>query len=241
MAESLTAPFVMHGARDAIAGGLAHVEQQVKSIEQAVVENPSLAFDLAKTLVESVCRAVLGERNVGFSEDDDLPKLFKTASQHLPFLPPTASSEAEVRASLNRTLGGLSTAIQGICELRNKCGFASHGSGAPRAQMESVQALMAAEAADTIVGFLHRVHKQDRASPNSLNLPRKQYDDNPEFNESIDEAYGTVRIYDIEFRPSEILFQMEPESYRVYLAEFDAEAEKPESDNAGNVGAEPAP
>jgi hypothetical protein len=132
MAELRATPFVMHGARDAIAGGLTHVEQQVKSIEQAVVENPGLAFDLAKTLVESVCRAVLGERNITFSEDDDLPKLFKMASLHLPFLPPSASGEAGVRDSLKRTLGGLSTAIQGICELRNQCGFASHGSGALR-------------------------------------------------------------------------------------------------------------
>ena len=30
-------PFVMHGARDAVAGGLTHVEQQVKSIEQAAL------------------------------------------------------------------------------------------------------------------------------------------------------------------------------------------------------------
>ena len=37
-------------------------EQQVESIEQAVAENPGLSFDLAKTLVESVCRAVLDER-----------------------------------------------------------------------------------------------------------------------------------------------------------------------------------
>lgn len=84
MAESVATPFVIHGARDAVAGGLTHVNQQVKSIEQAVAENPGLAFDLAKTLVESVCRAVLGERNIAFSEDDDLPKLFKTASLHLP-------------------------------------------------------------------------------------------------------------------------------------------------------------
>jgi hypothetical protein len=39
MADALTAPFVMHGARDAIAGGLVHLEQQVKGIELAVVEN----------------------------------------------------------------------------------------------------------------------------------------------------------------------------------------------------------
>jgi hypothetical protein len=238
MAEAVKSPFVMHGARDAVAGGLTHVEQQVKSIEEAVAKNPSLAFDLAKTLVESVCRAVLSERNISFREDDDLPKLFKTASQHLPFLPPTASGEAEVRDSLRRTLGGLTTAIQGICELRNKCGFASHGSGAPRPPMESVQALLAAEAADTIVGFLHRVHRQDRTPLASLRAP---YNDNSEFNESVDEVHGMVRVYEVEFRPSEVLFQMEPESYRVYLAEFDAEAEKADATNPGNEPTEVTP
>ena len=71
MAESGSAPFVMYGARDAIAAGLTHVEQQVRSIEQAITENPGLAFDLAKTLVESVCRAVLTDRGVAHNEDDD--------------------------------------------------------------------------------------------------------------------------------------------------------------------------
>lgn len=238
MADALVSSFVMHGARDAIAGGLAHVEQQVKSIEQAVRENPGLAFDLAKTLIESVCLAVLGERDIAFREDDDLPKLFKLASNHLPFLPPTASGEAEVRESLKRTLSGLSTAIQGICELRNQCGFASHGAGTPRPAMESVQALLAAEAADTIVGFLHRVHRQGRTIPPS---PRELYDDNPEFNDSVDEAHGMIRIYEVEFRPSEVLFQMESESYRVYLAEFDAEAEDTEAAAAGDGPAKVAP
>jgi hypothetical protein len=100
MAEALTAAFVMHGARDAIAGGLVHIEQQVRSIELAVVENPGLAFDLAKTLVESVCRAVLGERSIVYDQSDDLPKLFKTTSQSLPFLPATASNEAACTASI---------------------------------------------------------------------------------------------------------------------------------------------
>ena len=52
-------PFVMHGARGAIAGGLLHIEEQVKGIERAVEENPGLAFDLAKTLIESACRRSL--------------------------------------------------------------------------------------------------------------------------------------------------------------------------------------
>lgn len=223
VAEGSASPFVMHGARDALAAGLAHIMEQVRSIEQAVVDNPALAFDLARTLVETVCRTILTERNVAYSENDDLPKLFKTASSNLPFLPSTASGEAGVRNSLKRTLDGLSTAIQGICELRNQCGFASHGSDKPRPAMESVQALLAAEAADTIVGFLHRVHRQNHMSPP---LTRALYDENQAFNDSIDEAHGPIRILEVEFLASEILFQMEPDTYRIYAAEFDEEAER---------------
>ncbi len=217
-----TSFFVMHGAREAIQKGLAHIEEQVRSIEQAVVENPALAFDLARTLVETVCRTILRERNIAYSEDDDLPKLFKTASKHLPFLPPAASGEAGVRKSLKQTLNGLSTAIQGICELRNQCGFASHGSDKPRPAMEAVQALMVAEAADTIVGFLHRVHRQDRTPAPS---PRALYEENTAFNDWVDETHGPIRIFEIELRASEVLFQMEPESYRIYAAEFEKDTE----------------
>ena len=219
-----------------MACGLVHIEQQVHALELAVAENPGLAFDLAKTLVESVCRVVLGERSIMFDQADDLPKLFKAASNHLPFLPASARDAAETRKSLAQTLNGLSTAIQGICELRNQCGFASHGAGAPRPAMESVQAMLAAEAADTIVGFLHRVHRQDRIPPPS---PRALYDENEAFNESVDETHGPIRILEIELRASEILFQMEPESYRIYAAEFDEEAERAAAGADAPPGAAP--
>jgi hypothetical protein len=220
MAEALAAPFAMHGARAAMAVGLSHVEEQVKGIERAVVENPGLAFDLAKTLIESACRTILSERGIAFDPGDDLPKLFKTATQQLPFLPPSASGEAEARKSLVQMLSGLSTAVQGVCELRNACGFASHGSNSPRPAMESVQALLAASAADAIIGFLHRVHCQDRVSPPSL---AADYDEHTEFNDFLDEAHGVIRIFEVEFNPSDVLFRMEPESYRIYLAEFEPE------------------
>jgi hypothetical protein len=224
MSEVLSAAFVMHGAREAITAGLAHIEEQVEGIERAVIDSPGLAFDLAKTLVESVCRTVLTERAIAHDEDDDLPRLFRTATANLAFLPSTASQATEAQRSLRKTLSGLNTAVQGICELRNQCGFASHGAGQPRPRMESVQALLAAEAADAIVGFLHRVHRQGRAAHASA---RKLYESNASFNEAVDEAHEMIRIYEVEFRPSEVLFQMEPESYRVYLAEFVSEAEAP--------------
>ena len=215
--DSTATSFVMRGTRDAMADGLAHVEQQVQGIERAVIENPGLAFDLAKTLIESTCRAVLEAREIAYEAEEDLPKLFRTVGKSLPFLPPTASQATEVRKSLTQTLNGLSTAIQGICELRNQCGYASHGSGVPRPAMEGTQALLAAQAADAIIGFLYSVHRQDR--PPSV---EPTFENNKDFNDYVDDTCGPVTIFDIELNPSEILFQMEPESYWAYLGEFDS-------------------
>lgn len=95
MDDRPTAPaFVMHGAREAMDRGMIHIEEQVKGIESAVSENPGLAFDLAKTLIESACKTILTERRIDYDTNDDLPRLFKTATQQLPFLLATASSEA---------------------------------------------------------------------------------------------------------------------------------------------------
>ncbi|MXY79311.1 MAG: abortive infection family protein [Chloroflexi bacterium] len=161
---------------------------------------------------------MLKDRAVPTARDDDLPKLFKLATQNLPFLPSSASGESEVRKSLQQTLNGLHTAVQGICELRNQCGFASHGSGELRPPMEGVQARLAAEASDTIVGFLHRIHREDRTPPPSREAT---FDDNPEFNAYLDDAFGSIRVDAVEFQASDVLFTIEPETYRILLAEFD--------------------
>ena len=220
----------MHGAREAMADSLPHIEQQVKGIEQAVIEDPSLTFDLAKTLIESICKAVLDEHLVPYKKKDDLPQLFRLVTQTLSFLPVTASDATETRKSLEKTLTALHTAVLGICELRNHCGFASHGSGIARPALEGVQALLAAQAADTIVGFLHRVNRQDRTLPPS---PLEFFNENSSFNESLDETFGPFQVFEVEFHPSEVLFKLEPETYRIYLAEFDggSDSEAISSDN----------
>jgi hypothetical protein len=106
--------FVMHGARAAVAGGLLHIEEQVKALELAVVQNTGLAFDLAKTLIESACKTVISERGGSFDKDDDVPKLFKAATLAVPFLPVPLASDSAARKSLVQTLSGLNTAVQGV-------------------------------------------------------------------------------------------------------------------------------
>jgi len=212
--------FTMHGAREAIAGGMQHIEEQVKAIEQSVVENAGLTFDLAKTLVESACKTILTDRQTTFADTDELPKLFKAVTRLLPFLPPGVVGEGDVRKSLGKTLGGLSTAMHGVCELRNDCGFASHGKDGPAPVLEVMQALLVAQAADAIVGFIYRAHRQAIAGPAP---PMLEYDDNPEFNALIDETHEPVQIFGLQYRSSEVLFNVDIEAYRDRLAGFEAE------------------
>lgn len=217
-------PFVMYSARAAIAGGLLHIEEQVKALELAVVENTGLAFDLAKTLVESACKTIISERGGSFEKDDELGKVFKAASQCLPFLPVALASDGSARRTLQQTLSGLSTALQGVCELRNAFGFASHGSDGPRPAMEAVQAILAAQAADAMIGFLYRVHQADLSRPPT---PRLEFNDHSELNEWIDNQTEMVQILNLPpYRPSEVLFAVDIQAYRDLLADFESDEEE---------------
>jgi hypothetical protein len=232
-----TIEFKMYNARVAMAAGLTHIEEQVKAIERAVTENPNLTFDLAKTVVESTCKTILKERKILFDTSDNLPKLFKAVVMNLPLLPVAASAEIEARRSLAQTMNGLHTALHGVCELRNKHGFASHGKEDLRPPLGTIQALLAAQTADTIIGFFHRLHLQDRKQAEGARLA---YEDNVEFNNYVDEGNEPVRIFDLSYQPSEVLFSVDLKAYRTLLTEFDVEDDSNGGNGETNIPGEPA-
>lgn len=209
--------FTMYGAREAMAAGMLHIQEQIKGIERSVTENPGLAFDLARALIESACKTILSERKISFAPDDDLPKLFKTVTNHLPFLPLSSANQADARKKLSQTLGGLHSSVLGVCELRNAYGFASHGTDAQRPVMASAQAMLAAQAADTIIGFLHRVHRQDGSAVATAKLT---YGDNPGFNDYVDFGNDPIQIFHLEYKASEVLFNVDQEAYRDLLVNY---------------------
>ena len=216
--------FVMHGARAAVADGMLHIEEQVKALEMAVAENTGLAFDLAKTLVESACKTIITERGSAISIR---MTTFQSCSKRRSSLSHFSllrwqATQVQEGASTKRSAVS-STALQGVCELRNACGFASHGSDGPRPFMEGIQALLVAQAADAIIGFLYRVHRQDHTRPKSIML---EYRSNPDFNEWLDEQCEPVRILALPpYRPSDVLFNVDQEAYRDLLNDYGAEDE----------------
>jgi hypothetical protein len=129
MADAAAETFVMHGSRAILAkfGSAVHIEHQITTIEKAVFETPSLAFDLAKALVETICRTILQDRGRIYESSWELNRLFNETIQCLRLVPETHATDPEVRRSILKTLAGLNGLIQGLCELRNTGGMASHG------------------------------------------------------------------------------------------------------------------
>ena len=72
---------------------------------------------------------------------------------------------------------------QGLCELRNNYGMASHGRDAFSARLDIRQATLAAHAADTIVSFLYRIHRDALMQTAGA---RVYYEDHADFNEAFD-------------------------------------------------------
>ena len=216
--------FQMVGARSAmLEGPIAEpIEQQIEAIENAIESVPDFAFDLSKTLIESVCKTVLADIGQAADRKWDAPKLLKETTNRLRLLPPEHPNATKARDSVEKTLRGMLQTVQGLCEFRNSYGMASHGRDAFSARLGLGQATLAAQAADTIVSFLYRTHREAlRHNPGA----RIYYEDHGSFNEAFDNDNETIRVADLGLRPSEVLFRGDPEAYKAALAEHVAEQE----------------
>jgi hypothetical protein len=88
--------------------------------------DPDGAVTAARTLLEEVCKHLLDEGvepGTAYGPTDDLPKLYRLASEKLNLAPSQHSEEA-----FKRILGGCASVVEGLGSLRNKIGDA-HAKG----------------------------------------------------------------------------------------------------------------
>jgi hypothetical protein len=225
--------FQMVGIRAAVLDGpvAAAIEQQINAIENALSSVPDFAFDLSKTLVESVCKTVLADIGQPADPNWDAPKLLKETTNRLALLPRDHPDPAKARDSVGKTIRGLLQTIQGLCELRNGYGIASHGRDGFSARLDLRQATLAAQAADTIVSFLYRIHRDALTqSPGA----RVYYEDHADFNEAFDRDNEPIRLGEVELLPSRVLFHTDREAYKAALNEHLADHSGTANGGAGD-------
>ena len=224
MVETQTAqqPFQMVGARALVLDGIIAeaIEQQIYAIENALAKVPDFAFDLSKTLVESVCKTVLADIGQPADRQWDAPKLLKETTSRLALLPRGQPHPKKAHDSVEKTIRGLFQTIQGLCELRNAYGMASHGRDVFSARLGLRQATLAAQAADTMVSFLYRIHRDALVQTPGA---RVYYEDHADFNGAFDSDNEPIQLGSVILAPSRVLFHSDREAYKAALIEYLAE------------------
>ncbi|MGH2901830.1 MAG: abortive infection family protein, partial [Solirubrobacteraceae bacterium] len=110
--------------------------------------DPDGAITAARSMLESVLKTVLDDRNQPYDEGTDLPKLFKLVQKELD-LAPASQTEDQFRA----ILGACSTVVQGLGSSRNKVGDA-HGQGRSGYRAAPRHAALAVNLAGAMAMFL---------------------------------------------------------------------------------------
>lgn len=208
--------FIMQSCTRSIAGAedAIHLLEQKSRLEQAVSSNdPALTLDTSKSLLESIFKTILTDREPDPKLNKDFSPLYADVRRVI-----TLNSDAVANEILKRLTNAI---VHNVGELRNKYGAASHGDDAYYENpIEMPEAEMIAHIVDGMGGFLFRKHK-------SLNDPeaaqRIFYSDYAFFNDWLDSQNDSIVIpvegaKQIPF--SIFLFTYDVETYRAMLLQY---------------------
>lgn len=118
-----------------------------KALERRATD-PEGAITAAKTLLETVCKHIIDEAEGSYGENDDLPKLYHTAAEHLNLAP-----GQHTEPLFKTILGNCHSVVSTLAGLRNKLGDA-HGQGKRQVRPLPRHAELAVNLAGSVATFL---------------------------------------------------------------------------------------
>ena len=125
-----------------------YLERTLTNIEA----DPPAVIGAAKELVEAVCKAILEDYGVTYSQSASLPELYKAVATELRLAREAVPASAKGSEAAQRVLQGLVTAVQNLAEMRNALGL---GHGRPqRVPALERHARLAMNASRTLADFL---------------------------------------------------------------------------------------
>jgi hypothetical protein len=119
-------------------------------------EDPEGAITSARALIESVCKSILEDAGVSYTNQDDLPKLYKMTAEILNIAP---SNHTDL--VFKQILGGCTSVVHGLASLRNKLGDA-HGPGKRPVKPSPRHAELAVNLAGSMALFLVNTRESNK-------------------------------------------------------------------------------
>ncbi len=192
------------------------INRAIAGIEGNLKEDPGIVFDHAKSLIEMTCKTLLKECGLEADIKWKVQQLAKFTLKTVIFIPNGHPNPGVAKDRLESSLSSLVGIVHSVGALRNSEGEIGHGTEADRVPLTSCHAEFVARAADAVVKFLTECHVSAKES----NVEPLTYSANPTFNDYIDELHPAIAIFTGQYKPSEVLYQMDRQVYQDALTEY---------------------
>ena len=181
-------------------------EKHISLIEDSIENNPDLCVETCKSLIEGICKTILTNKGIDYSNYAHFQVLVKETIKNM-FNETDSNSD-----SLSELARRIASVSQKIAEIRDSAGFASHGQDVAHVSISYSLALFTSRITDVIGGFIFHYYRNhaERGSGRIL------YQDYQAFNEYYDEQNPLV-LGGIMISASEALFDQDIEAYKEEL------------------------
>jgi len=202
------------------------IREQVEALEEAMPDRPGVVVSFCRTIIETTCTTILGDRGVMVDSAWEAPKLVSETLKYVNLGPrDDGGVDAKLRNGAESLIRGLHQIVSGIVEIRNAHGSAAHGADAYSPLLDSRYAEILARSTDALVGLLFKTHL---TSAKRDPLARFRYGDHSDFDELIDDDYGPFKVLQVQLVASEALFRTDFLAYRAGLVQFRQEQQRAE-------------
>ncbi|WP_288612953.1 abortive infection family protein [uncultured Bacteroides sp.] len=131
-----------------------YVNGKIDIMNEAIRKDTDLAIGTAKELLETTCKSILKQKAVVVDSNWTLPQLLKVTTNALDFTPKKAANPESAERSIKQILGGISSIVHGVSELRNSYGT-GHGKDADFKALEAKYAkLLVAVVSEIVILYL---------------------------------------------------------------------------------------
>lgn len=191
------------------------IQEQVEVIEASYPSRPGTMVVFCKTIIETTCKTILKDKGVQHKPDEKFPTLVALTRQTLGLNKPNpGDADAKILENIGKIIGGIGQIVEGLGNIRSSEAGFGHGADAYAPMLDVQFAELLVRSADAVVGVLFKTHlRQSQSAPHA----RLKYEDEPEFNNWIDDEHETFWVFETPLTPSEALFRTDYDAYRVAL------------------------
>jgi hypothetical protein len=192
---------------------IAHVD----ALEASIEAQPSFCLQHVRTLFEAAHATIAPRLGIDFDKDDSFAARNKKLIKAMDFSVPGHPEEAKIADVLARLMGSINGTAAALGELSNIPNL-RHGGSLDWSTLSRQHALMLGGLCDTLVAFLFDVAWS--RGDESGELPIERYEENGDWNEVLDEEWGSLTIGNSKFWASRILYALDVTQYDLLRQEW---------------------